>query len=128
MSKPVSSNATVFRAIGYKRWIKDYEVAPDAFFLRMAETTLSVLTQADCSKEICFAGLGTCFGEIEMKAESIRQLGLEIIDDSKELEIPHHASIINLPPHEGDTFAEAEFIAGKLAKLENNQIRERPKS
>ena len=117
MSKSISSDATVFRAISYKRWIKGGEVAPDAFFLRsardekLAELTLSMLTEANCSAEICFAGLGTCFGEIEIKVASIEELGLKIIDDSEELTIPYHASILNLPPHEGDTFAEAEFLA-----------------
>ncbi|MDQ3747404.1 MAG: hypothetical protein M3367_00085 [Acidobacteriota bacterium] len=132
MSKPVSSNATVFRAISHKRWIKDAQVAPDAFFLRpakndrKAETELSMLTQANCSMEICFAGLDTCFGEIEIKVESIKQLGLDIIDDSEKLGIPYHASIINLPPHEGNTLAQAEFFAGELAKR-FVQIKVRPK-
>ncbi len=67
MSKSISSNATVFRAIGYKWWIKDGEAAPDAFFLRIArgekaaEIELSMLIEANCSKEICFAGLKDCF-------------------------------------------------------------------
>ena len=122
MNKPIPSDAMVFRAISYKRWIKNDVVAPDAFLLRtaridrQAESTLSVLTEADCSEEICFAGLNTCFGEIQVKVETIRQLGLEIIDDSEELDKPYHASILNLPQHEGETLAEAEFLAGKLAK------------
>jgi len=133
MSKSISSNATVFRAIGYKRWIKDGEVAPDAFFLRPArddkkvELTLSMLTEANCSKEICFAGLNNCFGEIEIKVKSIEELGLEIVDDSEETNIPYHASILNLPQHEGDTLAQAEFLAGELAK-KVIEIKERAKS
>jgi hypothetical protein len=122
MSKSISSNATVFRAISNKKWIKDGEVAPDAFFLRPArgekeaEKTLSMLTEAKCSNEICFAGLNNCFGELELKVKSIKILGLDIVDDSEVLQIPFHASILNLPQHEGDTFAQAEFIAGELAK------------
>lgn len=122
MSKSISSNATVFRAISYKRWIKGEEVAPDAFLLRRAkndrkaETELSMLTQTNCSAEVCFAGLNTCFGEIEIEVASIEKLGLKIVDDSEELDIPYHASILNLPPHEGATFAQAEFIAGELVK------------
>lgn len=122
MSKAISSDATVFRAIRNKRWIKGGEVAPDAFVLRgaknerKAETELSMLTQANCSAEICFAGLNTCSGEIEIEVASIKNLRLEIVDDSEETNIPYHASILNLPPHEGDTFEDAEFIAGKLAK------------
>ena len=133
MSKAISSNATVFRAIGYKRWVKGGEIVPDAFFLRpakndrKAETKLSMLTQANCSAEICFAGLNTCFGEIKIEVASIEKLGLEIVDDSEELNIPYHASILNLPPHEGDTLAQAEFIAGELAK-KFIQIKERPKT
>lgn len=133
MSKSISSNATVLRAISYKRWIKGEEVAPDAFFLRpakndrKAETELSMLTQANCSAEVCFAGLNTCFGEIEIEVALIEKLGLEIVDDSEELNIPYHASILNLPPHEGDTFAQAEFIAGELAKRVV-KIKSRPSS
>lgn len=132
MSKAISSNAVVFRAIRSKRWIKGGEVAPDAFYLRpakndrKAETELSMLTQANCSAEICFAGLNTCFGEIEIEVASIEKLGLEIIDDSEELDILHHASIINLPPDEGDTLAQAEFLAGELAK-KFTYIIDRPK-
>lgn len=133
MSKAISSNATVFRAIRNKKWIKGGEVAPDAFYLRpakndrKAETKLSMLTQANCSAEICFAGLNTCFGEIEIEVASIKKLKLEIADDSEELNIPYHASILNLSPHEGDTLAQAEFIAGELAK-KFVQIKERLKT
>lgn len=122
MSKSISSTATVYRAIGKKWWVKNGEIAPDAFFLRPArndkpaETKLSMLTEANCSKEICFAGLKDCYGELEIIVESIEELGLEIVDDSEELKITYHASILNLPQHEGDTFAQAEFLAGELAK------------
>jgi len=138
MSKSISPTATVYRAIGKKWWVKNGEVAPDAFFLRPvqndkpAETMLSMLTEANCSKEICFAGLNDCSGELEIKVESVEEIRLEsieefrlesveefrleIIDDSEELNIPYHASILNLPQHEGDTFAQAEFLAGELAK------------
>lgn len=130
MSKSISSTATVYRAIGKKWWVKNGEVAPDAFFLRPArndkpaETMLSMLTEANCSKEICFAGLNDCSGELEIKVESVEEIRLEsieefrleIIDDSEELNIPYHASILNLPQHEGDSFAQAEFLAGELVK------------
>jgi len=133
MSGSNSLGETVFRAISYKRWVKGGQVAPDAFYLRpakndrKAETELSMLTQANCSNEICFANLNDCFGEIEIQVESIRQLGLDIIDDSEKLNIPYHASILNLPPHEGDTLAQAEFLAGELAK-KFVRIKERPKT
>lgn len=133
MSKSISSDATVFRAISYKRWIREDEVAPDAFFLRAAkddrkaELALSMLTEANCSREICFANLNNCFGELEIKVESIKELGLDIIDDSEDLNIPFHASILNLPQHEGETFAQAEFLAGELAKRVI-RINNRPKS
>lgn len=122
MSKSISSTATVYRAIRKKWWVKNGEVAPDAFFLRPArndkpaETMLSMLTEANCSKEICFARLNDCSGELEIKVESVEEFRLEIIDDSEELNISYHASILNLPQHEGDTFAQAEFLAGELAK------------
>lgn len=120
--KPISSDALVFRAISYKRWIKGDEVAPDAFLLRSAkgerkaETELSMLTKANCSKEICFAGLSDCFGELEIKVESIKEIGLDIIDDSEEIGVPFHASILNLPLPENETLARARFLAGELAK------------
>ncbi len=134
MSEPNSLGVTVFRAISYKRWIRGGQVAPDAFYLRpakndrKAETELSMLTQANCSNEICFAVfLNNCSGEIEIQVESIKQLGLDIIDDSEKLKKPYHASILNLPQHEGDTLAQAEFLAGELAK-KIVRIKERPKS
>ena len=132
MSGSNSLGETVFRAISYKKWVRGGQVAPDAFYLRpakndrKAETELSMLTQANCSNEICFAGLNDCFGEIEIQVESIKQLGLDIIDDSEKLNIPYHASILNLPQHEGDTLAQAEFLAGELAKKFVRVI-ERPK-
>ena len=133
MTKEILTTAIVFRAIRIKSWIRDGEILPDAFFLRparegkAAEKTLSFLTTADCSREICFAGLNKCFGEFEIKVESIQELGLEIVDDSEDINILHHASIINLPPHEGNTLADAEFIAGELAK-KVIRVKERPKS
>lgn len=90
------------------------------------KTERKLLTVANCKKDVCFAGLRDCFGELEIKVKSIRELGLEIIDDSEELNIPYHASILNLPAHEGDTFAQTEFLAGELAK-KVIRINDRPK-
>ncbi len=133
MSKPISSDAPVFRAISNKRWIKGGEVAPDAFFLRPArgeneaEQTLSFLTEVNCSVEICCRGLRDCYGELELVAGSILELKLELVDDSEDVNIPFHASILNLPQHEGETFAQAEFFAGELAKRVS-QTKHRPKT
>lgn len=133
MSKPISLDALVFRAISKPKWIKGGEVAPDAFFLKpetaekKAEKTLSLLTEVNCSREICCRGLRDCYGELELLAGAILELKLELVDDSEDVNIPFHASILNLPQHEGETFAQAEFFAGELAKRVI-QIKHRPKN
>ena len=129
--KLLSSNAVVFRAISYKRWISGDEVSPDAFMLRPlkndrpAEHDLSMLTRADCSKDVCFAPqIKDCSGELVVEVGFIRSLGLEVIDDAEETGIPNHASILKLPLPEKDLL-NARFLAGKLAK--EAKIRKRPK-
>lgn len=114
----ISPHSPIYRAIKSNRW---KENKPSAFLLRRqladgkSEKELSVITRADCTKEICFAKQNTCFGEFKLLADHIRQLGLDVVprqlDDN-----PYHAAIINLPLYTEENIKEAERIAGLLAK------------
>lgn len=92
---------------------------PAAFFLRILRSSdngeLSVLTALRCSANFCEAGFRECFGEIILKVESFQQLNLDVVHDP-EPDKPNHASVLNLPVNEGDTKAEAERIARRLAR------------
>ncbi len=112
----LSATATIYRAIRNKNWVQGGRVQPAAFFLRSSDHgKLSVLTALRCSPNFCEAGFRECFGEITLKVESFRQLNLGVIHDP-EPDKPNHASVLNLPLNEGDTKAEAERIARRLAR------------
>lgn len=117
----ISHDTPIYRAISKKPWIRNDIPSPSAFLLRREtkegtpEKTLSVSTNADCSKEVCIAGLNTCFGELKLFAISIRELDLDVISDPLP-DNPFHALIKNLPLNTGETIKEAERMAGLLAK------------
>lgn len=114
----IAQQSSIYRAIKSNRW---KEKKPSAFLLRRQladgkpEKELSVITKADCTKEVCFAKQNACFGEFKLLAEHIRELGLDVVprqlDDN-----PYHAAIINLPLYTEENIKEAERIAGLLAK------------
>ncbi|MGI8554848.1 MAG: hypothetical protein ACR2LT_00610, partial [Pyrinomonadaceae bacterium] len=108
----------IYRAIKSNRW---KENKSSAFLLRRQvadgkpEEELSVITKADCTKDVCFAKQNTCFGEFKLLVEDVRELGLDVV--SRELDDnPYHAAIINLPLYTEENIKEAERIAGLLAK------------
>ncbi len=118
----IPHESLIYRAIRSKRWKAEKH---NAFLLRRDEEELSITTKADCTKDICFAKLNTCFGEFKLIVEKIRELGLEVIpkplDDN-----PYHAAIINLPLYTEETLKEAERMARLLAR-QVVIMQERPK-
>jgi len=96
----------VFRAIR-KRWLdQGQQVLSAAFMLRTDETGLSVDTT---SAKSCASLLKNC-AVASLHVGRIRSLGLDVISDAAE-----HANILGIP-QEPDKVAEAEYLAGQLAK------------
>ncbi|MEH2407114.1 MAG: hypothetical protein V7K18_00845 [Nostoc sp.] len=112
--KPLSCSAIVYRALLRKQWIdKDTErVKADAYFLRKNknEKGLSVNIAAHCSPKQCAAKFNKCFALASLHVGRIRDLGLDVIQDSSD-----HANIIGLPDVNDDAVT-AERLAGLLAK------------
>lgn len=107
-------SAIVYRALLKKQWINEDtgKVKADAYFLREKEkyTGLSVNIAKTCSPQQCAEGFRKCFGVTSLHVRRIRDIGLDVVQDTSD-----HASIINLPYIE-DNRAEAERLAGLLAK------------
>ncbi len=110
---PLSCNEIVYRALMKKNWMSEDtgQVRPGAFFLRKhrAETGLSVNISTVCSPQDC-AERFRCKAVASLHVGRIRDLGLDVVQDK-----PDHANIIGLPYRE-DNLAEAERLAGLLAK------------
>ncbi len=110
--EPLSCSAIVYRALLRKKWINEDtgEVKADAFFLRENEAGLSVNIAESCSPQKCVASFKKCSAVASLHVGRVRELGLDVIRDSK-----IHANLTKLP-HEDDNLAEAERLAGLLAK------------
>lgn len=106
------SDAIVYRALLRKQWIDEDtgRVKADAYFLRASETGLSVNIASACSPEKCASLFYKCYGVARLEVGLIREIGLDVEQDSV-----NHANIIGLP-HQEDNLAEAERLAGLLAK------------
>src|SRR4028118_106637 len=116
----------IHRAVSRKGWIKNGIVSPAAFILRPRdEGKLSVITQANCTALVCSATLSECFGEITLSVSTVNSLSLSAIEDPLPNN-PNHAAIIGLPPHEGEILADAEFLAGEIAKGSTINRRQTP--
>ncbi|MBD0263955.1 MAG: hypothetical protein ICV78_14865 [Tolypothrix sp. Co-bin9] len=113
-SEPLPCNAIVYRVLLKKRWINEdtQRVDAGAYFLREKEkdTGLSVNIAASCSPQQCTEKFDKCFGVASLHVGRIRELGLDVVADK-----PDHAYIKGLPYKE-DNLAEAERLAGLLAK------------
>ncbi len=128
----LSSDITVYRAIRAKAYVTGGRISSAAFLLRSdkGEKRLSVLTAIRCSPTFCEAGFGTCYGELSIIVAAFKQYGFDVVRDPEPGK-PNHASVIDLPPYEGETLAEAERIAGQLAKqatIHRQTVYKRPKS
>jgi hypothetical protein len=83
----------------------------DAYFLRANEPGLSVNIASVCSPEQCARLFRKCYGVASLQVEHVREIGLDVEQDSI-----NHANIIRLP-YRGDNLAEAERLAGLLARM-----------
>jgi hypothetical protein len=105
-------DAVVYRALLRKQWIDEDtgRVKADAYFLRVSEPGLSVNIASVCSPEQCARLFRKCYGVASLEVGRVREIGLDVEQDS-----PNHANIVGLP-HQEDDLAEAERLAGLLAK------------
>ena len=112
----IPDNSIIYRAITKSLWTNEQnEVSPSAFLLKEKdEGELSVLLKANCIARICAGGFKTCYGEILLIAEKIRNLNLEIKPDPLP-DNPFHAVMLNLPIPEN--FIEAERMATLLTEI-----------
>jgi hypothetical protein len=110
--EPLPEDAIVYRALLRKQWIDEEtgKVKADAYFLRASEPGLSVNVANVCSPENCADLFRKCYGVASLKVGSVREIGLDVQQDSV-----NHANLIGLPYRE-DNLAEAERLAGLLAK------------
>lgn len=110
--EPLPLDAIVYRILLRKQWISEDtgRVKADAYFLRANEPGLSVQIANACSPEQCARLFRKCYGVASLEVKSIRQIGLDVEQDSV-----NHANIIALPYRE-ENLAEAERLAGLLAK------------
>ncbi|MDV2995643.1 MAG: hypothetical protein N4J56_005297 [Chroococcidiopsis sp. SAG 2025] len=110
--EPLLEDAIVYRAILRKQWIDEDtgRVKADAYFLRANEYGLSVNLASVCSPEQCAGLFRKCYGVASLEVGRVREIGLDVEQDST-----NHANIIRLPYRE-DNLAEAERLAGLLAK------------
>ena len=110
--EPLPDDAIVYRSLLRKQWINEDtgRVKADAYFLRVNERGLSVNLASMCSPKQCASFFRKCYGVASLEVEGIRNVGLDVEQDSV-----NHANIVGLPYRE-DNLAEAERLAGLLAK------------
>ena len=72
--------------------------------------SLSVNIASMCSPEKCAGLFRKCYGVASLEVGRVREIGLDVEQDSR-----NHANIVGLP-HREDELAEAERLAGLLAK------------
>lgn len=113
-------NAIVYRALLRRQWIDEetWTVKFQAYLLRQNEQGISVNIASNFSPEQCAARFRNCYGVASIQVGNIRQLGLDVVPDSRS-----HAIIIGLPFCEDNL-----IIANRFAYLlaEHSQIVWRP--
>ncbi|MEH2113032.1 hypothetical protein [Nostoc sp.] len=110
--RSLPKDAVIYRALLRKQWVDEDtgRVKADAYFLRALESGLSVNLATVCSPEQCAGLFRKCYGIASLEVGDVRKIGLDVEQDSA-----NHANIIGLP-HREDYLAEAERLAGLLAK------------
>jgi hypothetical protein len=110
--EPLPEDAIVYRSLLRKQWINEDtgRVKADAYFLRANETGLSVNLASTCSPQQCAEMFRKCYGVASLEVGDVREIGLDVEQDSV-----NHANVVGLPYRE-DNLAEAERLAGSLAK------------
>ena len=113
----LTDEAKIYRAVLRKDWIDPYTNTVDAkaFMLRFKrnppETTIS--TAPSRSEAINVIRSGKTFGVIEIKVKDIRELGLNVVQDSQT-----HISIIGIPCDEQNVKDYAIKLAAKSILLD----------
>jgi hypothetical protein len=110
--EPLPKDAIVYRSLLRKQWINEDtgQVKADAYFLRANEPGLSVNLASMCSPKQCAEMFRKCYGVAGLQVGDVREIGLNVEQDSVT-----HANVVGLP-HREDDLAEAERLAGLLAK------------
>lgn len=119
---------SLYRAIRSRSWLTQWSTA---FKLRPpkeqrpAETGLSVILSANCTKLVCDAGQNKCFGEFVLETLAVISRWRVELDAPDDLTYsPNHANIVDLPLHGSDELA-IEETASDLADLVTS-IQNRP--
>lgn len=109
-----SSHPRLFRAIRSSRW---FDLRSMAFRLRPAETSLSAILLANCTKLVCDAGQRKCFGEFVLDTAAVTSRWEVRSDDPLDPTYSsNHANIFGLPLHGSDELA-IEEAASDLSDL-----------
>lgn len=110
--EPLAKDAIMYRSILRKQWIDEDtgRVKADAFFLRVKEPGLSVNLASACSPQQSADLFRKCYGVASLEVGAVREINLDVEQDSET-----HANVVGLP-HREDDLAEAERLAGLLAK------------
>src|SRR5439155_17702660 len=110
----------LYRAIKSKSWFTLWSAAfrlRPATEKRPAETSLSVILSANCTREVCDAQQNKCFGEFVLETFAVASRWRVEPDDPDDLTYsPNHANILGLPLHGSDELA-IEDAAYELSDL-----------
>ena len=110
----------LFRAIKSRRWLALWSVAfrlRQATETRPAETGLSVILSANCTRLVCDAGQSTCFGEFVLETLVVASRWRVEPDDPEDPTYSaNHANIVGLPLYGSDELA-IEEAASDLSDL-----------
>jgi len=107
----LACNSIVYRALIKKKWIDEDTVKLKLMlFLHERELGLSVNIAATSSPQESAARFKKCSAIASLHIGRVRQLGLDVVQDSIT-----HANLTGLP-YQDDNLADAERLAGLLAK------------
>lgn len=115
----LADDSMVYRAVLYRRWIRD-GIEPGAFVRRSSDTDgLSVNNPVAYSPEQLCATFNKCYGVLALTIGQVRSLGLGVRPDTQpDPTVPcDHANIVGLPHYEAEDATEAEFLGSLLANL-----------
>ena len=87
--EPLPEDAIVYRSLLRKQWIDEDtgRVKADAYFLRVNEPGLSVNLASECTPQQCANLFRKCYGVASLEVKDVRETGLEIEQDSKNMQI-----------------------------------------
>jgi hypothetical protein len=117
-----SQHPLLYRAVKSRKW---FAVRSAAFKLRgpsefrpEPETDLSIILSAHCTREVCDANQGDCYGEFVLQTAAVIADGWRVEkDDPASLQYyPNHASILDLPMYDADELL-IQLAASRLADL-----------